>query len=129
MCKSVPQMPVFWTRIRTSLMPVLGTGTSSSQRPGFECALTRAFIAFMRLAKMDTVLQYPGDNVRYTKRSLSLGQELPRAHTLAAEPGEGRGDVRSAASARRGIGQRAALRVDARVPHGTEGPRARGIRR
>src|SRR2546425_496643 len=91
MWRSVPQMPVLWTRMRTSLMPGLGTGTSSSQRPGFECALTSAFIAFMQLANGNANLQYPGDNVRYTRRSLSLGQELPRAHALAAEPGEGRG--------------------------------------
>src|SRR5271157_4105039 len=43
MCTSVPQIPVRWTRIRTSLMPMMGSGMSLSQRPGSACALTSAF--------------------------------------------------------------------------------------
>jgi len=38
------QMPVRSTRMSTSLMPVAGWGTSSSQRPGRRSFLTRAFI-------------------------------------------------------------------------------------
>ncbi len=44
MCRSVPQIPVRSTRINTSLMPMPGTGTSSSQIPGSGFFLTRAFI-------------------------------------------------------------------------------------
>src|SRR5262249_50617491 len=47
MCKSVPQMPVFSTRMRTSLMPIWGTGASRRARPGFASALTKAFIVFI----------------------------------------------------------------------------------
>ena len=42
MCRSVPQMPVLRTRIRTSLIPISGSGTSSSQSPGSAFALTSA---------------------------------------------------------------------------------------
>ena len=45
MCKSVPQMPVRSTRISTSLMPTSGSGTSSSQRPGFRSFFTSAFMS------------------------------------------------------------------------------------
>src|SRR4029078_10455148 len=34
MCRSVPQMPVLCTRIRTSLIDIAGSGTSRSSRPG-----------------------------------------------------------------------------------------------
>src|ERR1051326_896565 len=44
MLTSVPQMPVLSTRMRTSLMPILGSSMSSSQRPGSRRLLTRAFI-------------------------------------------------------------------------------------
>ena len=44
MCRSVPQMPVLWTRIRTSLGPVVGSGISSSQRPASDRLLTSAFM-------------------------------------------------------------------------------------
>ena len=37
-------MPVRSTRIITSLMPIMGVGTSLSQRPGADSALTNAFI-------------------------------------------------------------------------------------
>ena len=56
-CRSVPQMPVTSTRIRTSLMPNSGTGTSSSQRPGSGRLFTSAFIsalAFFREIKKAT---------------------------------------------------------------------------
>src|SRR5919198_3342177 len=43
MCRSVPQMPVRWTRIRTSLMPISGSATSSSHRPGSARLFTSAF--------------------------------------------------------------------------------------
>src|SRR3954452_6956083 len=42
MCRSVPQMPVRSTLIRTSLIPSSGSGTSWSQSPGFSWALTSA---------------------------------------------------------------------------------------
>src|SRR5579859_3051030 len=43
MCRSVPQMPVRRTRIRTSPGPGVGSGTSRSQSPGAASAFTRAF--------------------------------------------------------------------------------------
>ena len=46
MCRSVPQMPVRSTLISTSLMPISGTGTSSSHRPGSALLLTSAFMVF-----------------------------------------------------------------------------------
>ena len=44
MCRSVPQMPVLKTRMSTSLIPMVGSGTSCSQRPGSDFALTSAFM-------------------------------------------------------------------------------------
>jgi len=41
----VPQIAVLSTRINTSLMPMDGTGISSSQRPGSDFALTSAFMS------------------------------------------------------------------------------------
>src|SRR3954466_15217774 len=49
MWTSVPQMPVRRISISTSLMPVSGTGTSSSQRPSSGFFLTRAFMVFIEL--------------------------------------------------------------------------------
>src|ERR1700722_4955221 len=43
MCTSVPQMPVRYTRISTSLMPMVGSGISSIDNPGAACAFTKAF--------------------------------------------------------------------------------------
>src|SRR6185295_18726856 len=45
MCRSVPQIPVRSTRIRTSLMPISGSGTCVSVRPGPGACLVRASIA------------------------------------------------------------------------------------
>src|SRR5882672_736086 len=42
MCRSVPQIPARSTRISTSLMPIFGTGTSSTDRPGLASRLTSA---------------------------------------------------------------------------------------
>src|SRR3569832_144263 len=44
MWRSVPQMPVLPMRINTSLVPTVGTGASSIQRPGSARRLTSAFI-------------------------------------------------------------------------------------
>src|ERR1700722_7378215 len=43
-CTSVPQIPVRNTLISTSLIPIRGNGTSSSQRPGLASFFTRASI-------------------------------------------------------------------------------------
>src|SRR6478736_5062028 len=45
MCRSVPQMPVFCTRMSTSLIPQVGSGASCRVRPRAEAALTRAFMS------------------------------------------------------------------------------------
>ena len=42
MCRSVPQIPALRTRMRTSLMPISGSGTSSSPSPGPDVTFTRA---------------------------------------------------------------------------------------
>ena len=47
MCMSVPQMAEVWMRIRTSLGPIVGTGTSSIQSPGSRLLLTSAFMAVL----------------------------------------------------------------------------------
>src|SRR3954463_8224267 len=44
MWRSVPQMPVRSTRMRTSLMPIFGSGTSSSKRPVSAFLFTSAFM-------------------------------------------------------------------------------------
>src|SRR3954454_24091770 len=44
MWRSVPQIPVLWTRISTSLMPTGGIGTSRRSRPGPAPVFTRASI-------------------------------------------------------------------------------------
>src|ERR1035437_6978834 len=43
MCRSVPQMPVFSTRILTSLMPTAGSETSSIHNPRSALLFTNAF--------------------------------------------------------------------------------------
>src|SRR6185436_4572236 len=63
MCRSVPQMPVRWTRISTSLMPIFGSGTSSSHSPGSARLLTSAFMGAL----------WPG------KPSLDLARETAEA--------------------------------------------------
>src|SRR3954453_8098703 len=42
MWRAVPQVPVLWTRNRTSLMPTTGRGTSRRSRPGAASVLTSA---------------------------------------------------------------------------------------
>src|SRR5512143_4070082 len=49
MWTSVPQMPVRWMRISTSLIPIFGSGTSSSQSPGPGRLLTMAFMCALSL--------------------------------------------------------------------------------
>src|ERR1022692_2769233 len=43
MCRSVPQIPVFSTRILTSLMPIAGSGMSSIHSPRSALLFTNAF--------------------------------------------------------------------------------------
>src|SRR5579862_1106877 len=50
MCRSVPQIPVLWTRIRTSLMPGTGFGTRSRRRPGPASVFTSASIPGLGLS-------------------------------------------------------------------------------
>src|SRR6185437_8812533 len=75
-CRSVPQIPVLWTRIRTSLIPISGSGTSSSHRPCSGLALIRARI---RAATVQTVgRQGRGGQQERESRSraaLTLGDE------------------------------------------------------
>src|SRR5260221_14530652 len=62
MCRSVPQIPVRWTRMSTSLMPGFGSGTSVSHSPRSARLLTSAFIG-LALRKVDADVQRPLDDV------------------------------------------------------------------
>src|ERR1700677_3334791 len=50
MCKSVRQMPVGSTLMRTSLMPIVGRGMSSSQSPTSAFFFTSASMVFLKVA-------------------------------------------------------------------------------
>src|SRR5437660_9913316 len=52
MWTSVPQMDVFTTRMSTSSLSTLGTGTSSSQSPGSARLFTTACIVFCTRKKL-----------------------------------------------------------------------------
>src|SRR5437899_1064872 len=52
MWTSVPQIDVFVTRMRTSSVPTLGTGTSSSHSPGSARLFTTACIVFCTRKKL-----------------------------------------------------------------------------
>src|SRR5712691_4253397 len=110
MCRSVPQIPVLWTRIRTSLMPMAGTGTSRSSRPGPERTFTKASIeadlpaplraSMMRVASVDcqVALDQLGlgvpDAVDGSALGTSLGDELGASlDALGAALGEALGGV------------------------------------
>src|SRR5258708_10173148 len=62
MCRSVPQIPVRWTGMSTSLMPGFGSGTSVSHSPRSARLLTSAFIG-LALRKIDADVQRPLDDV------------------------------------------------------------------
>ena len=70
MCRSVPQIPVLWTRIRTSLMAIGGSGTSISSRPGPAAGLDEGLHA---------------RSVAQPRRGCRGGRPLPRS--LVAAPG------------------------------------------
>src|SRR5215216_6201175 len=82
MWRSVPQMPVLWTRISTSLIPISGAGTSSSRSPGAASTLTRASIT------------RAGDSPRYQLgdgAALAAGAALPDASGVPVGAGEALG--------------------------------------
>src|SRR6185436_7781241 len=58
MCRSVPQIPVRWTRMRTSLMPGFGSGTSLSHSPRSALLFTSAFMV-SALREVDADVQRP----------------------------------------------------------------------
>src|SRR5580765_4640547 len=62
MWRSVPQMPVRWTRMSTSLMPGRGAGTSLSHSPRSALLFTSAFMV-SALRKVDAHVQRPLDDV------------------------------------------------------------------
>src|SRR5229473_287709 len=72
MCRSVPQMPARRTRISTSLMPMVGSGTSSSHSPGSDLLLTSAFIRWKRARRSP----YSGTS------EVELGGELHQAREV-----------------------------------------------
>jgi hypothetical protein len=69
MWTSVPQIPVRRTRIRTSLMPMVGSATSRSERPFSARSFTRAFTeSFLPLSAVFLTADY-ADVADYTDRS------------------------------------------------------------
>src|SRR4029079_6669225 len=62
MCRSVPQMPVRWTRMSTSLMPGRGAGTSLSHSPRSALLFTSAFM-LLALRNADAHVQRSFDDV------------------------------------------------------------------
>src|ERR1039458_10344416 len=66
MCRSVPQMPARSTRISTSLIPIVGLGTSSSHSPGSRLLLTSAFMASTSLARAQAWAQVEGKSLKIT---------------------------------------------------------------
>src|SRR4030095_739363 len=62
MCRSVPQMPVRWMRMSTSLMPGRGSGTSLSHNPRSALLFTSAFM-LLALRNVDADVQRPFDHV------------------------------------------------------------------
>ena len=83
MWRSVPQMPVLWTRIRTSLMPIVGIGTSRSSRPGPGAGLDqgehrrRVGLAAMQLGVevvgRDVVVESSSSSVVLVESSIVVG--------------------------------------------------------
>src|SRR5919197_6307868 len=74
MCRSVPQIPVLRTRIRTSLIPISGRGTSRSSSPGPAFVLTSASIV-----AGGTVTVCPRHSTRAPN---AIGREQPRSPQL-----------------------------------------------
>src|SRR5258708_31746037 len=62
MCRSVPHIPVRWTRMSTSLMPGFGAGTAVTHSPRSARLFTSAFIG-LALRKIDADVQRPLDDV------------------------------------------------------------------
>src|SRR5437667_8957266 len=88
MWRSVPQIPVLRTRIRTSSIPIVGSGTSHSSRPGPGAVLTSAFMrrpvcrvgAFPGRVPWARSLDAPTRNVRFPgapHRPVTLGRRRP----------------------------------------------------
>src|SRR5690606_11491116 len=84
MCRSVPQMPVFLTRIRQSLMPTVGSGTSVRVRPGAGVCFTKAFIESVphHDAKAEEVSVHLVNDARTTDRSRTRKDDRPPAVVL-----------------------------------------------
>src|SRR5512135_1892129 len=74
-------MAVFLMRIRTSLIPTSGTGTSSSHSPGCAYFLTRAFIVLPLLR-----IQMSADKVANVAKSVILGIILKRQMPTRLQP-------------------------------------------
>src|SRR5262245_3321629 len=91
MCRSVPQMPVLWTRMSTSLMPALGSGTSWSQRPGSDFALTRAFMKAGKLEREKNLANKILYNATVSNKQDSGGR---RRASATPSSGGGAGGVR-----------------------------------
>src|SRR5579862_2698098 len=85
MWRSVPQIPVLWTRIRTSLIPISGSGTSSSRSPSPGSALTSARMS----SKLLAVGGLPGDR-RIEDSCSSTAIELRRPSAVPSRELPGR---------------------------------------
>ena len=90
MWRSVPQMPVLRTRIRTSLMPGTGSGTRSRLSPGPATVLTSASMAPLpraRAARLRSVVRRAGP--RSSRRSDSPPRRCPRSRTARGRRARG----------------------------------------
>src|SRR5215475_3873086 len=81
MWRSVPQIAAFSTRIMTSFVPTVGTGTSSIQMPGSDLRFTSAFMVVIVMLPVSgswrraTLLQRGGrksDDEPHAKRRRGL---------------------------------------------------------
>ena len=76
MCRSVPQIPVLCTRIRTSLIPISGSGTSSSQRPACRLGLDERLHAATLGENHGPAIREPPD------AATPLGEQRPGMDTF-----------------------------------------------
>src|ERR1035438_6692509 len=96
MCKSVPQMPVFFTRIRTSLMPISGSAMSASHKPRPALLLTKArtvaVLLYHSLCHQNHALRIYH---REPMKAITIipGQKDSACVKDVPEPGESEGDV------------------------------------
>src|SRR5947209_18214969 len=96
MCTSVPQIDAFWTRIRTSLGPTSGTGTSCNSSPSARWAFTTAgIVLLMRLKLGATPLRAKPPRCLLSTSSfrMVLGHARDAGSSPDAETSDGEADL------------------------------------